>query len=379
MTARMPRIACLVPDLPNAAALAPYLERIDAARWYSNFGPLALELEARLTAHLAATSAQSPIHLVTCSSGTAALEAGLSAYRLPAGTRVLLPALTFPATALAVLRSGHVPVLADVCPDSWLLTPEIAEAALAENDIGLVMPVTIYGQPVSTADWDAFTKRTQIPVLVDAAPAFDEQTIGATTAVAFSFHATKPFGIGEGGAFVTARSTQAEHARSFTNFGFGVGVVESRGSNAKLSEYHAAAGLAQLDRWSEVLLRRQRVWTSYWRRLRSIDGVQLQFRRSMRAPALLTVALDRPAVPVALALEEAGIGTRRWYVPPLYEHPAFEGVALASPRLEVTAELAPRLLGLPFHTSLEDVDIGLVVSSLARALRATARRRKAAS
>ena len=121
------RIACLVPDLPAAEAILPYLREIDAARWYTNFGPLATRFEARAAALV---GADPPPHCVATASGTLALECALRALDLPAASRVLVPAFTFPATALAVLSAGHVPVLADVDPGSWTLTTALVEAQL---------------------------------------------------------------------------------------------------------------------------------------------------------------------------------------------------------------------------------------------------------
>ncbi len=364
MVAAPRNIACLVPDLPATSELVRYLERIDDARWYTNFGPLVNELETRLERLLVATGAPHGTQVVTCSTGTAAIDAGLAALKLPPGSRVLTPALTFPATALAVTRAKLVPVFADVCPRRWQLTPKIARAFA--KDVDLVLPVATYGRATDVEAWDHFTEDTAVPVLIDAAPAFGEQAIGRTTSVAFSFHATKPFGIGEGGAFVTADASLAERARVFTNFGFVDGVVVDDGTNAKLSEYHAAVGLAQLDRWPSLQQRRHHVWASYRRYLRDIDGAHLQAWPSVRAPALMTVRLAGDAEVVATQLAAVGVQTRRWYVPTLVDHPAF--APFADGRLPVTEALAPQLLGLPFHTELTDDDVAYVCTALANAL-----------
>ncbi len=361
-------IACLVPDLPSSAMVAPYLERVDTARWYTNFGPLVRELEDRLEGLLASVGAPSETRVVTCSTGTSAIDAGLAALQLPPGSRVLVPALTFPASALAIIGAGHVPVFSDVCPRRWQLTPKIARRVIAEQRIDLVMPVTTYGRATAVDEWDQLTIDTGVPVLIDAAPAFGEQSIGRTTSVAFSFHATKPFGIGEGGAFVSADPELAARARIYTNFGFVDGVVERFGTNAKLSEYHAAVGLAQLERWPALLRRRQRVWTAYRRHLRGMDGVQLQSWPTARAPALLIVRLVADAATVAARLADVGVHTRRWYVPTLVDHPAFAPYVPADPKLPVTEHLAPHLLGLPFHTALDDDDIAYVCDALERAV-----------
>ena len=126
------RIPLLVPDMPLAAEIAPYLARIDAARWYTNFGPLVRELEAALAARMQAqAAAPGPLHLVSVANCTVGLELGLQALGLPAGALVLLPSFTFVATATAVLRAGMLPAAADVDGASWLLTPALAREAIA--------------------------------------------------------------------------------------------------------------------------------------------------------------------------------------------------------------------------------------------------------
>jgi len=104
------RIPLMMPSLPTARELLPYLERIDAARWYSNFGPLVSEFEARIAASFASAG---PCRVVSLSSCTAGIELALRALALPAGAPILVPALTFIATASAVRCAGLSPVSAD--------------------------------------------------------------------------------------------------------------------------------------------------------------------------------------------------------------------------------------------------------------------------
>ena len=211
-------IRCLVPDLPAPSELLPYLERIQKNRWYSNFGPLLLEYESRL-AHISGAGALGG-DCVTLSSGTAALELGIAALGLAAGSSVLLPSFTFPATLLACLRCGLEPVLCDICPESWTLTPDIARACLRHRDCRLVLPVAAHGDPLPPDAWDQFASETGVPVLIDAAAALGAQRVGRMANVVFSLHATKPLGIGEGGAFATASADLAERVRRMSNFGF---------------------------------------------------------------------------------------------------------------------------------------------------------------
>ncbi|WP_257604465.1 DegT/DnrJ/EryC1/StrS aminotransferase family protein [Pseudomonas sp. UMAB-08] len=265
----MTLIPVLVPDLPTAEMLLPWLRRIDATHCYTNFGPLVHEFEAALSSQWPAAQ------VVSFSSGTAALEIGIAVLNLAPASQVLVPAFTFAATASAAVRNGLQPIFSDVAPGTWQLTPDIARRVAQHHALALVIPVATFGCPVDVEAWDAFVEETGIPVLIDAAGAFGNQRIGARASVAFSFHATKPFGIGEGGALVTRDTTLAKSVRRLSNFGFENAVVEVLGTNAKLSEYAAAIGLAQWACWPEQKALRQGLWQRYATALRIVPGVRL--------------------------------------------------------------------------------------------------------
>ena len=366
-------VRCLIPDMPETSDLIPYLERIQKNSWYSNFGPLLLEYETRLAAMTGISAARG--QCVTLASGTAALEAGIAALELAPGSRVLLPAFTFPATVLAVMRSGMTAVLADVSEDSWLLTPEIALETMKHQSCELVIPVATFGCAIAVTDWDCFSEETGVPVLVDAAAALGEQQVGERTNVVFSLHATKPLGIGEGGVFATMDTELAESVRCKSNYGFEKNRVNTAGgANAKLSEYAAAVGLAQLDRWAQRLEVRRSLYSRYRSALQTIPEIELQSGFDNYPPAVLSVNLPQQATIVADCLASAGIETRRWYLPPLNRHPAFQKLDClgvdGEAKLPATERLAIHNLGLPFHTGLLDSDIQTIVNVLGRCLEA---------
>lgn len=351
--------------MPDADALRPWLKRIDAARWYTNFGPLVTELESKLTSCFAKDT-----HAVTVNSATMGLELALIALDLPPGARVLLPGLTFAASAAAVLRAGGVPVFADVDPDEWLLTPAIAERVASEMRLGAVMPVSTYGAPQGSAEWDAFVVRTTLPVVMDAAAAFDTQKMGSRFTAVFSMHATKVLGAGEGGFVAAADAALLERVRRLSNFGVDVttGSVETAGANGKLSEYHAAAALAALENWPRQRATRVRLHQTYLHALRdACPEVRPQRRPPDRAysifPVLLPEGHSAPNVQRRLAAE--GIESRRWYCPTLDRHPAFSAMERAG-TLEQCQVLTARLLALPFHPFLGAADVERVCRTLAR-------------
>lgn len=362
----MRKIPLLVPELPTAGELRPLLERIDAARWYSNFGPLVLELESRLreTFH---RDSRTPLSVCTVSNCTAGLELAMQALKLKPGARVLIPGLTFVATAAAVVRAGYEPAIADVDSGSWLLTPEIAKHACARVRVDAVMPVSTYGCPQDPAAWDSFSESTGIPVVLDAAGAYGNQRAGERLALAFSLHATKVLSGAEGGFVISPDPELVARVREMSNFGIGAGgLVERPGTNAKLSEYHAAVVLAMLVRWEDRAKRRKELHRQYMATLAEhCPAVILQQRPADGVYSIMPVLLPpgTHAADVANKLLEHGIETRRWYCPAIHCHPAFSGAPRAG-TLDTVETLGDRLLALPFHLMLSTDDVGHVCRHL---------------
>lgn len=373
-------IPLLVPDLPSAEELLPYLRRIDQARWYTNFGPLVRELEDRIEARIA-ESGQARQRAVSVSNATLGLEIALMALGLPRGGRVLMPSLTFVATATAAMRAGHVPVFCDIDSDTWLLTPEIAERVIGRERVDAVMPVATYGCPCDSQAWDRFAKQTGLPVVIDAAGAFGNQICGEHFVTVFSMHATKSLAAAEGGLVLSADPDYARRVRQASNFGIdpstvdevtagSTGLLRQEGTNAKLSEYHAAVGLAALARWEDKASRRTALHKEYVRALnRDCPAVSLQTRAENGVYSIFPVCLPdfAKAVDAYRMLEARGIGTRRWYCPPLHMHPSFSHLPTGG-ELDVCSMLGERLLALPFHLHLRSGDVQQVVSALAECL-----------
>lgn len=356
----------MIPDLPCAEQILPYWQQIDSNRWYTNFGPLVKELEGRLSRTFSREPAQ--VHVVTMANGTSALQIALEGSKIRRGGIVLVPALTFVATATAIIRAGLLPLIADVDPCSWLLTPEIARNYLRKTAFDAVLPVATYGCPHDVAAWDLFSAATGIPVVIDAAAAWGNQQVGLTTKVVFSLHATKSLGGGEGGLIACRHHAYSESVRSLSNFGIDPSsgwLVFEAGENGKMSEYHAAVVLAALDGWQQVAEARRNLYQRYLRVLtQRLSVLGFQDKPGDGVYSLLPVLMPDGVSALAVQTQLMGLGieSRRWYCPPLHCHPAFQ--AYAHEALPVIDKISERLLGLPFHLGLTDEDINQVVSSL---------------
>jgi len=360
------KISLMRPRLPDAASILPYLREIDENRWYSNFGPLERRFEARLAKHFGLGERQ----VVCVSNCTLGLEIALRmTARYPVGY-CLIPAFTFVATAHAAVSAGLEPYFLDVDRNTWALDPDAVQERISgiEGPIAAVMPVAPFGASVELDRWSAFAEKTGIPVVMDAAASFD-RAIGGEVPVVLSLHATKVMGIGEGGAVLCANEDLAESIRAGRNFGFLAGrSAKLSGTNAKLSEYGAAVGLAALDRWQETRRANLSIAKTYLEVFSGIAGLQFGPEFSAQtANSTCNVQFDAPiASRIIEELAGAGIETRKWWNDGCHNEPVFAGC----PRddLHNTDFLAERVVGLPFFEELNRAAINRIRDSIERAM-----------
>ena len=246
----MRAIPVMRPQLPSTKRLVPYLTKIDETRIYTNHGPLARAFEERLAEHFGLA----PRSVTAVANATLGLALALAAQGAQPGTLCIIPAWTFVATAHAAVMAGLIPYFVDVDTKTWTLDSNRIdqEVARAPGPVSAVVPVAAFGQPVDVAAWDRIRSRTGLAVVIDAAAGFDSLRPGATPAVV-SLHATKVLGVGEGGFVACTDVSLIRSIRSRANFGFHrTRQAVTSAVNAKLSEYHAAVGLAALDEWATV-------------------------------------------------------------------------------------------------------------------------------
>jgi dTDP-4-amino-4,6-dideoxygalactose transaminase len=358
-------IDILRPLLPTANEIMPYLERIDATRWYSNFGPLETQLRARLAEHFGVTAE----HTITASSGTAGLISVLRALNLPKDSYCLVPSWTFVATPASCLASEMTPYFIDVDEDSWALDPETVKKCLTQVNgvIGAVLVVAPFGKPVDIAAWDRFTEETSIPVVVDAASGFDSfrnVTFGRTPVV-FSMHATKVLGAGEGAIIISRDTALLHHVHEQTNFGYYTRRISIPGINSKMSEYTAAVGHAALDVWPK----RREQWlatTNACKRELTPVAEKHHLTLWFMEDSVTTTCNVRLALPLAdkviSKLHVHGIKARQWWDKGCHMQPAYAKYPRGD--LAVTEKLGASVISLPFYVDITPRQLAMVASTL---------------
>jgi dTDP-4-amino-4,6-dideoxygalactose transaminase len=356
----MGNVPIMRPTLPVAERVLEYLRRIDRARLYSNFGPLACSLEERLAERYSLPAGT----VTTVANATLGLALALAAQGAKHATLCAMPAWTFIASAHAAANAGLVPWFVDVDPDTWALDPQMLadELRRAPGPVGAVMPVAPFGRPLDIPSWDAFRSATGVPVVIDAAAGFDALVPGVSPAVV-SLHATKVLGTGEGGFVVSADPALVRRVRMKSNFGID---PERRAifsaTNAKMSEYHAAVGHAALDTWAEDRTQWMAVAKAYRGAFDGSNRVRFQggFGETWIASTCVLRAADGAAPRIEAALAAAGIETRRWWGRGAHAHPATAQFPRTA--LPVTKALIDSTLSVPFYRGLPAADIERVVS-----------------
>lgn len=351
----MSTIPIMRPRLPRAGQVGAYLEKINSTRIYSNFGPLVSSFEDRLASHFGLHHGT----VATVVNATIGLTVALAAQDARPATLCLMPSWTFVASAHAAILAGLVPYFVDVDPDTWALNPDQIEEAIsrAPGIVGAVMPVAPFGRAIDMAAWDRFRARSGVPVVIDAAAGFDCISPGKTPVVV-SLHATKVLGVGEGGFVISTDSSIIRDIRTRTNFGFaGTREAAVPAVNGKLSEYHAAVGLAALDHWVDMRETWMAVAQAYREELPELNGLHFQegFGRSWITSTCVLRFANIDANRVARKLAEAGIETRQWWGQGAHTHAATS--KFPRDRLPVTELLAQATLAVPFFSDLGSADI----------------------
>lgn len=380
------RVPLFDPDLDETEIAA--VTAVLRSKWLT-MGQRTAEFEARF-AELCGVR-----HTIALNSCTAALHVALASLGVRPGDEVVVPALTFVATANAVRYCGATPIFADVASyDEWNVSRETIEPVLTSKARAIVA-VHYGGYPCRMREIAALAKERGLAVVEDAAHAPGGKLDGRSTgawgdAGCFSFFSNKNMTTAEGGMLTTDQDAVAERARRLRSHGmttltldrhrghaFAYDVVDL-GYNYRMSELNAALGLCQLQRLEAGNRTRAERVGWYRERLAKIDGLAIPFTAPVGQPTyhIMPVLLP-PGVhrdDVMAAMRDEGIQTSIHYRP-VDTFTAFAGSRTHRGNLERTHDIGERVLTLPLYPSMIASQVDAVCDALARALESARRSR----
>jgi perosamine synthetase len=318
-------------------------------------------------------------HAIASSSGTAGLHMCLHAAGIGPGDEVVTSSFSFVASANAVLFTGADVVFAEVDPRTFNMDPAAVEAAITPRTKALVI-VDIFGYPAEIPALIEIAERHGLAIVEDACQSIDGDYDGKKLGTwghpaVYGFYANKQLTTAEGGVILTDDDDLAMLLKSLSNQGRsddGAWLVHSRlGFNYRLSDVHAAIGVAQLEHLDDMLADRERVAGWYQERVQETPGVEPMFTGDQRrswfvyAPRLAP-GIDRNAVIMELDAMEI---SAKPYLPCIHLQPFYQQQFGYRPgALPITEAISSSTIALPFFPEMTEIQVDQVCIALASVL-----------
>lgn len=346
----------------------------DAVRsgWISSMGEYVSSFEEHFAKFCGVSYA------LTVSNGTTAIHLALAALDIGPGDEVIMPDLSFVATANAVMMSGATPVFCDIEPDTLCIDPQLIENKITPRTKA-IMPVHLYGHPANMKHIVEIARAHKIYVIEDAAEAhgasIDNARVGSFGDCAtFSFYGNKNMTTGEGGmitsnneAFIERCKKLRDHAMSSSKRYW----HDELGFNYRLTNLQAALGCAQLERASELLDSRKKIFETYQVYLGKYPNLKLNRTASWATNSYWMTCLEvdnltetqrNKLIP---ELKKRGVDTRPYFYP-MSDMPHLAQFSLGD--TPVTHSVSKKGLNLPTYLGLEENDISLISEQVIQVL-----------
>jgi len=355
----------------------------DAVRsgWVSSIGPYIDRFEEAFASYLGVR------HAIAVSNGTVALHLALHAMGLGPGDEVIVPDLTFAATAHTVLQTGAVPVFADVSAETWCLDPRAVERAITPRT-RVIVPVHLFGHPADMPAISALARASnegRVRVLEDAAEAHGASIGGVKAGAlgdmgAFSFYGNKLMTTGEGGMLTTDDDALARRCRFLKDHGMS---PERRyfhtelAFNYRMTNLQAALGVAQLEQLEEFIEKKRRIMGWYREALADVPGLTLNPETTgvrnvcWMISVVLGDAIRLERDQICARLRAAGVDTRPFFVPmsALPHLASARTVGVEGSGCPVSARLSARGFNLPSGCGLTEDEVARASGALREVLR----------
>lgn len=365
--------------LPTVRPIFPEIDTIGAKlnhalyTGYVSNGENVRKFEKKLTEYMRTPT-------MAFNNGETALLTMLMAAGVGPGSRVACPSFTFHGTISAIRLLGAEPYYIDVDLEHLTIDPEaIPLGSKVHQPFSAILAVDVYGICSRYAELQRAAEYLAIPLLIDSAPAFGSMpnafpTGGYGKAQVFSFHASKPFAIGEGGALSSKDAEFHARARAIRDFGQIPDGDEkecvSVGLNGKMLEVCGIIGVEQLRGWPQRRHTRTMLAWNYGHRLKQIEGVRVPYLDDGQwpvwtyYPVFIEPEFGRSRDEVFRFLWSRNIQARKYYTACHLLKPFFNGQ-----RLPITEILASEVIALPLYSDMRDDEMDYIVEALSDAKR----------
>lgn len=349
------------PFLPPKEEYDKYLQGIWQRNWVTNHGPLANELELRLKEFLGAP------HLLFLNNGTIALQIAIKALELKG--EIITTPFSYVATTSSIVWEGCKPVFVDIDPDSFNIDPTKIEEAITPNT-SAILATHVFGNPCDIAAINTIAKKHGLSIIYDAAHCFGTKFKGKSVynfgdISTASFHATKLFHTGEGGAVFTQQPELLKKMAYLRNFGHQTPVEFAMlGINGKNSELHAAMGLSVLPYMPAILQKRKELSLQYDAALKNLRVKKQKIQKE--------AAYNYSYYPVVFETEELLFRSmeelNKYQVfPRRYFYPSLDTLNYVGEQLcSVSRDIACRILCLPLYYDLSTEEVDMIARLLLR-------------
>ncbi|MBE1466341.1 dTDP-4-amino-4,6-dideoxygalactose transaminase [Kibdelosporangium phytohabitans] len=318
-------------------------------------------------------------HAVAVNNGTTALVASLQVSDLQPGDEVITSPFTFVATLNAILEAGATARFADIREDDFCVDPQAVAAAVGPRT-KVLMPVHLYGQTADMGALIPIAEQHGLKIVEDAAQAvgatYEGRPAGSYGLGCFSLYATKNITTAEGGVITTNDATIADRLRVLRNQGMRQRYqYEVAGHNYRLTDLHAAVGIPQLEKLTELTEARSRNAEALSKGLADITG--------LRVPAVLpgrshvwhqyTVLVGDDAKvtrdELSAKLTEKGVGNGIYYPKVVFDYDCYrDNPGVIASDVPVASRVASQALSLPVHPKLTESDVDTIVGAVREVL-----------
>ena len=309
-------------------------------------------------------------HVIGVANGTDAICLALRALNIGPGKEVIAPSHTAVATVAAIGMAGATPVLVDIDPVYYTISPEAIEQAITDNTRA-VIAVHLYGQPANMNKILELANRHRLKVIEDCAQAhgasFENQRVGRIGDIGcFSFYPTKNLGaLGDGGALSTSNAKTASRISKLRQYGWNeYKISEEQGWNSRLDEIQAAILRVKLPHLDSDIDKRILISQKYNDAFQSLPIITPLIRDQCRhSYHLYVIAVDKRNE-LILFLKRKNIVAGIHYQTPIHRMPAYANCTPTGVHLHQTEALADRIISLPIYPELNDDQQEQVISAI---------------